>query len=100
MPGLDSYPSDMRITDDQRQKLCELMYWAFLEIRMLGSTGKAEQAADLADAFHNLPREMWKPDFALEEFRTFFLKDYHAKYPEGKVRNYLADVDAIIFINA
>jgi hypothetical protein len=39
---------------------------------------------------------MWKPDFALEEFRTFFLKDYHAKYLEGKVRNYLGDVDAII----
>ena len=47
------------MTDAQRKKLSEMMYWAFLEIRLLGSGGKAQQAADLADAFHNVPTGMW-----------------------------------------
>ena len=46
-------------TDEQRRVLCEMMACAFIEIRMLGWAGKAAQAADLADAFHNAPREMY-----------------------------------------
>jgi hypothetical protein len=45
--------------EQQRQQLCEMMAWAFIEIRMLGWNGHTQQAADLADAFHNLPREMY-----------------------------------------
>lgn len=72
------------------------MHLALAEIRRLGWEGNAEQAADLADAFHNLPKEMWKEDFALESFRDLFLKDYQDKYPNGNVRKYLATVDQII----
>jgi hypothetical protein len=43
------------LTDLQRQHLCELIYDALLEIRLHGWEGRAEQAADLAEAFHNLP---------------------------------------------
>ncbi len=73
-----------------------MMYFAFLEIRMLTATGKAEQAGDLAHAFHNLPKEMWGDKFSLEEFREEFLIGYQIKYPEQTTRNYVALVDRII----
>jgi hypothetical protein len=41
--------------DVQRKQLCELMYWAFVELRYLSG----EQANDLAYAFHNLPLEIY-----------------------------------------
>jgi len=34
-----------------------MMHYAFIEMRLLGWGGKAEQVADLADAFHNLPAD-------------------------------------------
>lgn len=33
----------------------QLLYWAFLEIRLAGWDGKSERCASIADAFHNLP---------------------------------------------
>lgn len=42
-------------TEEQRRRLCELMHFAFIELRHL--TG--EQANDLAYVFHNLPMEMY-----------------------------------------
>lgn len=54
-------PETTPLTDAQRRKLCEMMYAAFVEMRMLGWEGKSEQAADLADAFHNLPKWLTKP---------------------------------------
>jgi hypothetical protein len=86
----------MRITDAHRRKLCEMIYWAFVEIRLLGSTGNAEQAADLADAFHNLPKEMWKEEFSLEYFRDAFLVDYQEKYPDERIKNYIAVVNGML----
>lgn len=85
----------MRLTNAQREKLCVLIYRALVEIRVLCWQKQPEQAADLADAFHNLPKDMWRDDFALEEFRHLFLKDYRAKYP-GKAEGFLAAVDEII----
>ncbi len=46
-------------TEEQREKLGEIIAFAFIEIRLLGWAGKSAQAADLAEAFHNLPREMY-----------------------------------------
>ena len=86
----------MQITDVQRKKLCELMAFAFLEIRKLGWDGKSEQAADLADAFHNLPKDMWKKTFSLEEFRDSFLKVYQKKYLKKRIRDYVAAVNEIL----
>jgi hypothetical protein len=73
-----------------------MMYWAFLEMRHLGASGKAAQAGDLADAFHNLPTDMWRNDFSLQFFRDSFLMVYQKKYPEPRFRNYIAMVDEII----
>lgn len=90
--------NDMRLSDAQRDKLCEMMYFAFLEIRLLAQTSKATQAGDLADAFHNLPKEMWSEGFSLEDFREDFLVSYQIKYPEQITRNYVALLDAVIAI--
>lgn len=75
--------------------MCELIRSAFVEIRMLGLKRKGKQAAELADAFRNVPREMWEPDFALEKFRGR-LKGYQRKYPTGKIRSYIFDVEEMI----
>jgi hypothetical protein len=89
--------SDAKLpTDAQRKKLCQMMHHAFIEIRLLAGGGKAEQAGDLADVFHNLPVDMWRDDFSLQFFRDAFLKAYHEKYPIWHVRNYLVLVDEII----
>jgi hypothetical protein len=46
-----------------------MLYRAFLQIRMMGWAGKAEQAAELADLFHNLPQEMWRDYFSVSFLR-------------------------------
>jgi hypothetical protein len=49
----------MKITDEHRKKPCHLLHHSLIEMRMLGWAGKSAQAADLADAFHNLPKDMF-----------------------------------------
>lgn len=70
-------------SDKQIQLLCELLLFAFLELRKLGWQGKAEQAADLADAFHNLPVEMFSDNFDWDLFRNAYLAPYQEKYPRS-----------------
>lgn len=86
------------LTDAERQHLCELLYYALLEIRLLGWEKKAEQAADLADAFHNLPSLLWSDNFSLNFFRNF-LADYQQQYPERRGLNYLDTFDKMIKAN-
>jgi hypothetical protein len=83
-------------TEAQRKKLCEMLFYALLEMRVRGSEGKAQQASDLAHAFHNLPLGMWHNDFSLSFFRESFLVPYEEKYPEKRVLNYVATLDEII----
>lgn len=83
------------LTDAQRQALCRMMHLAFIEIRSLGSTGTA-QASALADAFHNLPTDLWMEDFSLSYFRDVFLSPYQNKYPQGRCYDYISMVNEII----
>ena len=71
-----------------------MMHVAFLEMRMLGATDKSQQAADLADAFHNLPIDIWRDEFSLLFFRNAYVGVYQRKYPQ--TRDYVAMVDEII----
>lgn len=73
-----------------------MLHHALVEMRLLGWAGKAEQAADLADAFHNLPMDMWSADFSLQFFRDAFLAVYQKKYPERGGRDYVAMLNEII----
>ena len=92
VPTMSTQPNDM-----QREALSVMMHRAFREIRVLGWQGKGQQVADLADAFHNLPMEMygletWNPAV----FRQILL-DYQRKYGRDRVRDceYVAMLDAI-----
>lgn len=76
-------PDAMPLTDTQRQALGRMMHAAFVEIRLLGWEEKATQAADLPDAFHNLPKDMWHDEFSLPFFRDAFLGSYQTKYPRN-----------------
>lgn len=77
-----------------------MMYFAFVEIRTLGWSGKAKQAADLADAFHNLPNDLWKESLTLEEFRDVYLKTYQEKHPDSLMRNFVSMADEVIRMGA
>lgn len=73
-----------------------MMHYAFVELRMLGWEGRAEQAAALADTFHNLPHEIYRNEgFNVKLFRGM-LEDYQAKYHGEAYRgkfNYVTMLD-------
>ena len=69
-------------TEQQRRLFCEMMHRAFVEMRGLGFRGKSEQAAALADAFHNLPITMYHPNFDWVMSRRYF-EAYNRQYPPG-----------------
>jgi hypothetical protein len=86
--------------DEQRRELCGLMAVAFVELRALGWGGNGAQAADLADAFHNLPREIYGwGGWSWKRFRSW-LQAYQDKYPDRTGFNYVAPLDAIRAGNA
>ena len=92
----DNEARDARsLTEQERQELCKLLFNALLEIRGLGNEGKAEQAADVADAFHNLPVYLWSDQFSLSIFRSF-LEEYQQKYQEVGCYNYVKMLDEMI----
>ena len=91
----DKEARDARLlTEQERQGLCKMLFNALLEIRMLGNEGKAEQAADVADAFHNLPIYLWSDKFSLSLFRRF-LEEYQRKYQQDGCYNYVKMLDEI-----
>jgi hypothetical protein len=90
---MSAFPDSKLLNDEQKRKLSHMLYMALLEMRSVGLAGKAQQAADLADAFHNLPTGMWLEEFSLDFFRKF-LESYRQKYPEAF--NYLPPLDEVI----
>lgn len=92
---LDSalFPDDSRLlTDDERQNLCNLLQYALVIIRGLGSPEKAEQASRLADALHNVPSLLWSERFSFRLLRLC-LENYCVKYAD---QNLLEMLDEII----
>lgn len=84
-------------TQAQRESLAKLASDAFVEIRLLGWSGRAAEAAALADAFHNILREMhgWGR-FSWSSFRGG-LEEYQRKYAEARLApyDYAARLDEI-----
>ncbi len=74
------HESDPLPTERQREKLCGMAAWAFIEIRALCDKGKLKQATDLADTFHNVLREQYGwGHWTWNSFRSA-LESYQAKY--------------------
>jgi hypothetical protein len=67
------------INEQELKYLCEMMHYAFLEIRVLCWQNKAEQAAELADVFHEIPQVMFFSNFNMNLFIER-LKVYQEKY--------------------
>lgn len=67
------------LNEAQVSSLLHLVYRAFVEIRLLAWEESSQQAADLADAFHNLPLALRdnKIDWA---FHANLLTGYSEKY--------------------
>jgi hypothetical protein len=90
------FPDARMLTEPERQKLCKMLFYALLEIRGLGNAGKGEQAADLADAFHNLPAYLWSNNFSFRVFREY-LAEYRQRYPERETSyDYIKLLDEIM----
>lgn len=76
--------SDKLPTEKQKEMLCEMIAHAFIEIRILGWQNRSLQAADLADAFHNIPKEMYGwGSFSWHIFEGM-LRSYQQKYHQEK----------------
>jgi hypothetical protein len=72
--------SRQRPTEFQAKMLCRMVGDALVEIRILNWQNNSEQAADLADAFHNLPYYLHSDIFDWDICRRF-LVNYEVKYP-------------------
>ena len=88
------FPDSRMPSDDERRQLCRMLYPALLEMRALGLEGEAARAADLADAFHNLPSHLWSDDFSFAFFRRF-LEAYEQKYAARRF-DYVGMPDRIV----
>jgi hypothetical protein len=77
-------------TEEQRKELCELLHWAFVEIRLVD----VAQAHDLADTFHNLPNEMYGSGRWNLALTRGLMQRYQEKY-RGKTYDYVAAFDKI-----
>jgi len=75
-----------------------MIHYAFVELRMLGWGGHSEQAADLADAFHNISKEMYGwGGFSWDIFRGMletYQRNWRGKSKVGD-RDYVGMVDEI-----
>lgn len=74
------------------------------EVICLSRDASGLQASDgrpapgaLADAFHNLPNDLWWDESSLTFFRDAYLSVYQTKYPRnGGFLDYVAMVNAVI----
>jgi hypothetical protein len=80
--------SSQRLSEQQRRKLCEVLYYAFIELRGMGSPERALQASKLANALHNLPHLLFADDFDWEKVEAP-LRHYQSQfYQSDRTRGY------------
>jgi hypothetical protein len=92
----DKYGDCSLPTEWERQKLCEMISWAFIEIDRLALNRELERVAALTRAFHNLPQLLYSEHFSLNYFRSS-LKVYHSEYPQNETGgDFLEMLDKII----
>ncbi len=89
------HPDSQLPNEAQQKKLCDMLHHALGDIRLLAASGHGEQASDLADAFHNLPQEIWRDYFSISFFRDAFLVPYYRKWPARQPRDYIALLDEV-----
>jgi hypothetical protein len=85
------FPDNKLPTEQQREKLCELMHYAFIDLRYL----EGKQANDLAYAFHNLPMEMYDHGKWSSATTRKRLEHYQNKYQDHPGTDYVTMLDKI-----
>jgi len=89
------------VTDKQLATVGELCARAFVEIRSLCREGRAEQAAALADAVHNMPRVVWGWGKWSAALTRSMLEAYEAEYGEQeRVFGYVESFDGAFGVQA
>lgn len=86
-------------TEEQRKGLNDLVADALVEIRMLASEGRSRQILDLAEAFHEVPKEMYGWGAFSWQVTRGRLVHYQARYHHEEYlgrTNYLWKFDAIV----
>lgn len=78
-------------TEAQREKICDLIASAFIELRYLDG----EQAHDLAYALHNLPKEMYGWGTWSVETTRGRLAYYQTKHSRNLGFDYVEAFDSI-----
>lgn len=86
--------SSLLPTEVQREKICDLIASAFIELRYLDG----EQAHDLAYAFHNLPKEIYGWGTWDVETMRGRLSHYQTKHLRNLGFNYVEAFDAIFSV--
>jgi hypothetical protein len=69
----------MSLSDQERRGLCEVLYWAFIDLRGMGSPDRALQSSKLAYALHNFPHYLFADDFSWEKVEGS-LRYYQSQY--------------------
>lgn len=80
-------------THEQQRALCSVVARAIVEIRSLARDSGNRQIEDLADAIHNLPRDMFEQDAWNPELARGALRDYADRYSRS---GYLSEFDRIM----
>ena len=88
--------SDPLPTPKQREALGKMIHHAFVDMRMLGRANRSAQVADLAEAFHNIPSEIYDPSYFRWEHFRLGLQEYQKKW-EGQTfgKNYVEMLEEI-----
>jgi|SRR3712207_3543246 len=82
------------LTESERRHLCLMLSRALTEIRLCGLEGDARKAADIADAFHNVPSLLFGDAFSFDYFRGG-LEVYKRRQP-GPGFDYLNMLDKFL----
>ena len=72
--------NDRLPTEEQRKGLNSLVALALVEIRMLTAENRSKQIFDLADAFHNVPLEMYGWGSFSWDMTYKLIERYQSKY--------------------
>ena len=80
-------------THEQQRGLCSVVARALVEIRSLARESGNRQIEELADAFHNMPRDMFEQGAWNHEFARGALLDYGNRY---KRSGYVSEFDQVM----
>jgi len=90
--------SNNLLNEKQKSRFGRMLYSALVDIRLAAGDTNTELAVDLADAFHNLPNDLFGLSIWDAEYFRSNLEYYHEKYSNAGsaiFTKYLDEFDSI-----